>query len=315
MTRHGWLALWLWLSITLWLTQIGLAQVPPDLPGWSGLNRPLAAPEGISLDTYSPLEAVPALDLNLSLDYKLKLNLWLGAKGIRHEGMIQVDGNVATGTKLNLQNELKLPSDNVGLIGGGDLYFLLGDRLSLHCGVDVSIAEFAATTVSGFDWQLGDQYLPAGAAISSLLRYNFYRLHLGYTIYPDPHWGFGFHLCVEYLRLDYAIKGVSGPMVAQKAGDIELLLPLTGIHFDWLPTERWFLTLSSHRGYSELFDRNYGLIAVTTNIRFFPSPFFYLFVRGEWEFDDFKLTSDRNVDIDVDLYSTWTMAGGVGIRF
>lgn len=298
-----WLALWLLPAVTI-------AQLSSDAGQDVCDNRQLPA---VSAQQEQPPDA--DWPMELGFDRRFCVNAWLGYKTIRQEGTLRIDRTGSHGSKLKLQETLGLPRGEESEIGGFMFHFLLGQNLLLYTGVDICDIDSRGSAGVRENLRIGNHDFLAGDTLESRLHYRWYRAYLGYIAFPATTWGFGFYFCGEYAILDYRIASANAGNPDEVKGDIEVFLPLTGIRFDLYPYERWHFTIASHRCYTELFRRNVWVININAAVTYSLSPSSYLFVRGEWEFADYKVKAEHRVTVDVDIYNSWVFGGGLALRF
>lgn len=297
---------------------------PVDVPTMSSqeLERMLAEGRTEAVDTNNPEyqkyyvvqeEDPPApvtpwyqdFKLDHSSDIKIRMDTWFGFQRTRQEGTFRVDGDIR-GNELNILDDLELDDRDADLAAGFDIYVM-----GAHLGFDVSQAEFEGDTTFLQATRIGDILFPVGSIVKSDFEHSWYRFTLGYTAYMSRNFGVGFDFYGEFWRFDYRVQDTVG----QKAsGDALVFIPSLGLHVDYSPQDRWLFTIGSHGIWFDYEDVELWMVNIEGWIRFFPCQCVYLFIRGEWEADDYQLKDASDLDLNVDL-SAWNVSGGIGIRF
>lgn len=246
------------------------------------------------------------------------VEFWSGYKVVRQEGSIRIDSaQGGHGTVLKWKSGLGMENQDASGNYGMDATFLLADNFAIHVLWQFSLAEFIGrATVPDGGYRIGSLVLAPGNLLKSEFTYAWHRAGIGYTVYiPERRWGVGASLSAYYIKIDYTLESLTSGNPGTESGDIEALMALTEFHFVWFPGKRWQITLATHRGGLMLLHRNIWVVNVNFNARLYLTPSLYISTRGEWEIADYEITAERHVRWNVDLYSTWSVAWGIGFLF
>lgn len=197
--------------------------------------------------------------------------------------------------------------------------FLVGASLSLdgwRLQFDYSLAEFEGDENLAGNLTIRGTTFAQNTNLDTSFEFTSYRWVLGYTIFANLHWGIGFDMEFELLKIHSRFAGteaITGNAATQGL-DRYTLLPKPGVHIDFSWTEPLVFTLAVHGLTYKHNERSFNTLNASLTGRWYWSSSFFVFVEGVYDYS--KLVSERDDDLDGKfVFQSGLGSVGIGINF